>query len=188
MDPNAEGETKNHPQDENEDAQTKTKIKAKSINPNPTTNIILRYIIFRMPSRFDLRFSYWILAWYFLYILGAVKTSPKFAIIAVIIASVIMTAIFIYYKFAVFEIAVFVVIIFIMKGIPLWTLRTGTIKPHDIYAFAILFGIYEIYIYANGYTVRNQHELYFKDGRITTPALSYIHSMDGIQILDIIRV
>ena len=149
VDPNAEGETKNHPRDENEAAQIKTK--AKSINPNPTPNptpnIILCYIIFRMPSRFDLQFSYWILAWYFLYILGAVKTSPKFAIIAVIIASVIMLSIFIYYKFAVFEIAVFVVIIFIMKGIPLWTLTKGAIKPHDIYAFAILFGIYEIYIY-----------------------------------------
>ena len=134
--------------------------------------------------RFDLRFSYWILAWYFLYILGVVKTSPKFAIIAVIIASVIMTAIFIYYKFAVLEIAVFVVILFIMKGIPLWTLRTGTIKPRDIYAFALLFGIYEIYIYANGYT---QLELYFKDGRITTPALSYFRENES-QILDIIRV
>lgn len=132
--------------------------------------------------RFDLIFSYWIFAWYLLYINGVTKYSPKSALYAVLLVSCWLLVIMCYYNIAIFDITVFIILVSIMKVVPLWTLRKELIRTRDIYAALVLFGIYQIYVHLNGWTFDNQYKLYisFKDGNLTTPFISFLRKYSHI--------
>ena len=126
--------------------------------------------------RFDLIFSYWVFAWYILYITSIVDFSPKFAIYIALIASIWLMGIMAYYNTDIFDTTIFIILIFIMKLIPLFTLRKESVKLRDVYTFIIIFAIYEIYIQCNGWTFRKQRELYisFNGGKLTTPFITFL--------------
>ena len=81
--------------------------------------------------RFDLTFSYWIFAWYFLYMTGIVKQSAALALFMGLITNVVSLLIFIVQRVDPKMIFIFFVLLVIMKVFPLWTLRTE-IKHMDV--------------------------------------------------------
>jgi hypothetical protein len=110
-----------------------------------------------MLLRIDLVFSYWIFAWYLLYIYRfpffVTNYSPKFAIGLGIVEN-IFTFLFMFYFGASNEtLFMFVIINTFIKLLPFYTLRNETIRMKDIYASILLFGIYAIWVYINGESV-----------------------------------
>lgn len=90
----------------------------------------------------DYLFSYWVFAWYILYMVGLVQPNPKFAIIIALLENLLMLAVMVYVKVNVKKIIYFSIIILLAKIIPLWTLQNSAIKSRDIYATVGLFLMY----------------------------------------------
>ncbi len=110
-----------------------------------------------MLLRIDLVFSYWIFAWYLLYIyrfpIFITNYSPKFAIGLGIIEN-IFTFLFMYFFGSSRKtLIMFVIINTIIKLIPFYTLINETIQWKDIYASILLFLIYAVWVYVNGKSV-----------------------------------
>ena len=127
--------------------------------------------------RFDTTFTYWIFAWYLLYIFGLVKYNPKPALVVGIIVNLWILAVAIYKRINMLDIFLFVVMLFLIKIIPLWTIRNIPFQRKDIYATLVLFIIYEFWIILNGYSIADQYKWYtkFKDGQMSTPVISFVH-------------
>ena len=110
-----------------------------------------------MLLRIDLVFSYWIFAWYLLYIyhfpIFIRHYSPKFAIGLGIVEN-IFTFLFMYcFGGSKQTLLMFVIINTMIKLIPFYTLRNETITRKDIYASILLFFIYTVWVYINGESV-----------------------------------
>ena len=102
-----------------------------------------------MIPRLDLAFSYWIFAWYLLYIYKIIKYNPLFFLIIALIENVIYLLLLIYYKNSFIYILLFILINFFIKVIPVWTLYKTTIKMIDIGAGILLFFIYACWLLYN---------------------------------------
>jgi hypothetical protein len=102
-------------------------------------------------NRPDFFFSYWIFAWYLLYISKIVKGyNPKFAIIIGILENIWIILLMIYYKTKTPFLVLFVVMFVLLKVLPLYTLWNNPIHFKDVVATISLFLIYVIWIYLNG--------------------------------------
>ena len=105
--------------------------------------------------RFDFIFSYWIFAWYLLFIFNFVKYNPKLALIFALIINCCIILILFYYNFSFYNIAIFVIIQICIKIIPIWTLRNSNV--YDFKSIIILYIIYSIWLFINN---TNIYELY----------------------------
>lgn len=110
-----------------------------------------------MLLRIDLVFSYWIFAWYLLYIyrfpIFITNYSPKFAIGLGIIENIFTFLFMFYFGASRQTLFMFVIINTMIKLLPFYTLRNETIQLKDIYATILLFSIYAIWVYINGESV-----------------------------------
>ena len=90
----------------------------------------------------DYLFSYWVFAWYILYMVGLVQPNPKFAIIVALLENLLMLTSMLYAKVNLKKIIYLSIIILLAKIIPLWTVRNNPIKSRDIYATVGVFLMY----------------------------------------------
>ena len=106
-----------------------------------------------MLFRFDFILSYWIFAWYILYITKFVSYSPKLIIIFGIIENAITLIIMLLHGSNSKTILYFVIINIIIKGIPFYTVRKDTIKIRDILVTSLVILIYLLWVKINGQSV-----------------------------------
>ena len=102
--------------------------------------------------RIDLVFSYWIFAWYLLYIFHIIHISPKFALIISLFENFVMLLFMIYYS-SYTSILYFLLINLFIKVIPFYTVMNDKIRKENIIQTILLFFIYSLWIYVNKYTV-----------------------------------
>lgn len=82
----------------------------------------------------DYLFSYWVFAWYILYITGILTHNPKFAILVALLENIVVLVSMLYLRVNPKKIYYFFIMILLVKGIPLWTLRKTTITKRDVAA------------------------------------------------------
>ena len=131
--------------------------------------------------RLDYVFSYWIFAWYLLYIAKITKYNPKFVLILGIIENSFLLLFMIIYKTKILSIIIFIIINIFIKIIPYYTVRNDKIIKKDIIATIILFIIYCLWLYINtGNNVIEYHikisESVIKD-KNETPAMRFINNI-----------
>ena len=98
---------------------------------------------------FDL-FSYWMVVWYVLYMVGMIPYNPKFALTVGLLENVILLFTMIYYKNKWVNIVLFCTVVFFIKGVPLWTLRHTVYTKQQVLATLVLFMVYASYLVLNG--------------------------------------
>ena len=98
---------------------------------------------------FDL-FSYWIVVWYVLYMVGMIPYNPKFALTVGLLENVILLFTMIYYKNKWVNIVLFCTVVFFIKGVPLWTLRHTSYTKQQVLETFVLFMVYASYLVLNG--------------------------------------
>ena len=99
--------------------------------------------------RADLVFSYWIYAWFILYVFKFITYSPKFPLILGLIDNIIMLILMIYFGSKSKTIILFIAINTLIKVVPLYYLRNQRIKKSDIYFTVGLFIIFVIWLHIN---------------------------------------
>ena len=127
--------------------------------------------------RFDLVFSYWIFAWYLLYMLKFVKYNPKFAIMIGILENIVLLIFMSLNGANRRTIGYFVLINTLMKLLPFYLLRHEKIRIGDIQATFGLFVIYVGWIFLNNQSLPENYKLaYFSltKNQDTMPFLALI--------------
>ena len=99
--------------------------------------------------RADLVFSYWIYAWFILYVFKFITYSPKFPLILGLIDNIIMLLLMLYFGSKSRTIILFIIINTLIKVVPLYYLRNQRIKMSDIYFTVGLFIIFVIWLHIN---------------------------------------
>lgn len=99
--------------------------------------------------RVDFIFSYWIFAWYILYILRVTKYNPKFALIGGIIENSMLVVLMLY-KSLYWDTLLFIFINSILKIYPLYSIWNTSLKWTDIIFTFVLFIVYELWLRING--------------------------------------
>lgn len=128
--------------------------------------------------RLDLIFSYWIFAWYLLYITNITTYSPKFIIILGIIENMILLFFIIQNGSTIETIIKFIVINTFIKILPYYSIRNDKIIKRDIIASIVLFIIYIIWLYINKETVLQQYNKIYKsliENKGDTPGMMLIN-------------
>lgn len=97
-------------------------------------------------------FSYWIFAWYVLYMVG-LPYNPKFALTVALLENVVKVCTMVYYKNKWNHIVLFCAVVLCIKGIPLWTLRRTSYTREQVLATLVLLMVYESYLAINGKSV-----------------------------------
>ena len=90
----------------------------------------------------DELFSYWIFAWYIVYLFGYRQYSPKFALFLGSLANLFLLAAMILFNVNLKSILYFILVNLLFKIVPLWTLRQVPIRKKDIQSTFALFLIY----------------------------------------------
>lgn len=114
--------------------------------------------------RFDYLFSYWIIAWFFIYYFIDVKNwiggqihkygNPKFALIFALIENIITLFWIIAVNRDIWIIFKYFCMMLIVKIWPLYLVWNSPVKiPQDIYVFITIFVIYNVYLYFNDETL-----------------------------------
>lgn len=124
--------------------------------------------------RVDLVFSYWIFAWYLLYIFKIIKYSPKFAIVIGILENILLLCFMIINGSNRRTIFYFVFINTFIKLLPLYTLKTEKIHVKDVYAFFVLFLSYLVWIIINKQSLAGNYIMVYE---------SLIHNTDEMPFL-----
>ena len=99
---------------------------------------------------FSYLFSYWIVVWYVLYMVGMIPYNPKFALTVGLLENVVKVLAMIYYKNRWSHIVLFCTVDFFIKGVPLWTLRHTSYTKQQVLATVVLFVVYASYLAMNG--------------------------------------
>ena len=128
--------------------------------------------------RVDLVFSYWIFAWYLLYIVKIVKYSPKFAIGIGILENILLLCFMILNGSNRSTIFYFVFINTFIKVIPFYTLKRERIQVKDVYAFFALFLGYLIWIIINKQNLAGNYKMVYE---------SLIHNTDEMPFLRLVN-
>lgn len=115
-----------------------------------------------MALRFDLVFSYWLFFWYMLYIYKFTQYNPKMLLKIGILENVIL--LFMMFKFGTKTETIFKFILIntFIKFIPFYTIINTTIHIKDIIVGIIIFIIYIIWVYINGYSIMEYRNKIFE--------------------------
>jgi hypothetical protein len=111
--------------------------------------------------RSDFILSYWILAWFILYIIGIVRTSPLFATLLGVIENIGSVIYFIFMGASPYNIIKFIIINAIIKGLPLWYMivRGHTITRSSIIATVLMMVLYYTWLLMNNMNLYKIYEL-----------------------------
>lgn len=125
-------------------------------------------------------YSYWILAWYILYMFNITTYNPKIWIIIILIFIFILSCILLYLKKYNALVSI-IAVNFVIKVIPLWTIRNTKILMRDVYAGLLLFIIYNLWIMYNNeslYSLYNQLCVpLLNDGQLNNPIMHLINKL-----------
>lgn len=99
--------------------------------------------------KFDLVFSYWIFAWYLLYMAKIVKSNPKLILLLGIIENTALLVGMILYGSNLRTITSFIVINTFIKLLPYYSLRRTKIELSDWKPSAFVFFLYCCWLYYN---------------------------------------
>lgn len=130
--------------------------------------------------RFDFIFSYWIFAWFLLYVFGIISYNPKLFIIIALLINILEFLLLLFYRTPMKTVIYFTIIIFILKILPLYWLKNTTIQLNDIPASVVLFIIYIVWLYINRTDVIriNTHiMLSLIRGKYTTPMIELLDKL-----------
>lgn len=136
-----------------------------------------RYSSLRYKYGLDLVISYWIFAWYLLYIAGFPVGNPKLALIVALILNCMNLLYMIYSRSPLIRIILFILVQICIKVIPLYTLRKQKIHlQHDILILGIVSIVYVAWLYINRTTIR---DVYIKRrlAPITDVLIDYIPAL-----------
>ena len=111
--------------------------------------------------RFDFVFSYWIFAWYLLYITKVVSYSPKLALGLGIIENTFLLVSMILFGSNLRTILSFIFINTLIKLLPFYSLRREVIKITDLMPTVILFAVYVVWIYYNQQDLTGNYKMVF---------------------------
>lgn len=132
-----------------------------------------------MNLRFDLILSYWIFAWFILYIYNIIPYSPHFTLVLALLFECVVFILMIIKNTSKYYIALFIIITILIKVIPLYILRNETIDYlPQLFYMGVLITIYAIWLLLNkqnaiDYFTNQMQGLY--EGKATTPAISIIY-------------
>ena len=110
--------------------------------------------------RYDFTFSYWILAWFFLYYTKIIPYNPIIWLWLAILHNIITLSLMFYYHNSPINVGLFILVNLIIKVIPIWVLRKTGFYEEDFLCGAILFGIHLWWLSVN----RTNYLQYLKDG------------------------
>jgi hypothetical protein len=99
--------------------------------------------------RADFIFSYWIFAWFFIYIFGMVSKNPKFALLIALLENIGTLFYLIVFNAPFIAICKFIIVMIIQKIIPLFMILNEKILLSDIIFTFGLFLIYLLWLYTN---------------------------------------
>lgn len=131
-----------------------------------------------MIPRLDLAFSYWIFAWYLLYIFKIIKYNPLCFLIIALIFDIIFVLVLIYYKNSTIYIFLTLFINLFIKVLPIWTLKNTTFNYDDLGAGVILFFIYIGWMKFNNKLNTNTFKSIFKSIKNKTPITPLLYFID----------
>lgn len=126
--------------------------------------------------RFDLVFSYWIFAWFLLYLFRIIPYSPKLALCISIIENAILLGIMIFLLQSSFETIIkFLIINTFIKALPLYAVWSDKINwRQDIVRLIILFGVYIVWILLNSSSISEErNEIVKKSNAATKSTMRY---------------
>jgi hypothetical protein len=116
-----------------------------------------------MPNllRSDFILSYWILAWFILYTIGIVRTSPLFATLLGAIENIGSVIYFIFMGAPAYNIIKFIIINSIIKGLPIWYMivRSPSISRTSIIATLTMVVLYYTWLLMNSMNLYKIYEL-----------------------------
>ena len=115
-----------------------------------------------MALRFDLVFSYWLFFWYILYIYKFTQYNPKMLLKIGILENIIMLLMMLKFETKIETIFKFILINTFIKIIPYYTIINTTVHIKDLFASIIIFIIYIIWVYVNGYSIIKYHNKIFE--------------------------
>ena len=127
--------------------------------------------------RFDLVFSYWIFAWFILYLFNITPYSPKFAFILGLIENIFLLIMMIIRGTKRITIFYFLIINFIIKVLPIYYLRAETIRIKDVYMTTLLFVIFILWLDLNNISIIENIKVIYKSliyGENKTPFMKFI--------------
>jgi hypothetical protein len=99
--------------------------------------------------RADFIFSYWIFAWFFIYIFGMVSINPKFALIIALLENIGTLTYLLFFKAPFIAISKFIIVMIVQKVIPLFIILNEKILLSDIMFTIGFFLIYLLWLFAN---------------------------------------
>lgn len=130
--------------------------------------------------RFDLVFSYWIFAWYLLYMAKIVKSNPKLVLLLGIIENTALLLGMILYGSNLRTITSFIVINTFIKLLPYYSLRYETIRTSDWKPAIIVFFLYCCWLYYNQENLTGNYKKVFDSlihNRNDTPAMQLLEKV-----------
>ena len=128
--------------------------------------------------RFDLVFSYWIFAWYLLYIAKIVESNPKLVLGLGIIENTALLLGMIVYGSNFRTISSFIVINTLIKLLPFYSLRRTSIQFADWKPTALVFLLYCCWLYYNQEDLTGNYKKVFDSlihNRNETPMMQFLH-------------
>ncbi len=134
-------------------------------------------------ARLDFILSYWIFAWFILYLTGIVKTAPNILILLGIIVNLGELIYLIYSRASAYNITKFTIINLFLKLIPLVFIWNNTITTFEIKLTIVVLISYLLWIYINNVSILDYYnhflENYRADNGSTTILSDYYDKLYG---------
>lgn len=127
----------------------------------------------------DLILSYWIYAWYVLYMLGAPVSNPKLALMCALLANTLNLTYMIYIGAPLIRIVMFIIVQTCIKVIPIYTLRSPLHKIHWYHDIVVLAGVCIVYVLWLNINSTNFNDVYIRHrfAPITDVILDYFPAL-----------
>jgi len=115
-----------------------------------------KYSGLRFKYGIDLVLSYWVFAWYLLYIAGLPVGNPKLALMVALTMNCMNLLYMIYSRSPFIRIILFILVQICIKVIPLYTLRKQKVHwQHDIMSLGIVSILYVAWLYINHTSIQD---------------------------------
>lgn len=103
-----------------------------------------------MSVRADFIYTYWVLAWYALYMLKITQYNPKLALLIGMVLNIGLAIAVLLKGGPLMSVIRFCIVNLLIKGIPLYTIYNEKTTTQDIYAIIVLFAMYTLWLLING--------------------------------------
>jgi hypothetical protein len=118
--------------------------------------------------RLDFIYSYWIFAWFLLYLIGITRTAPIVLLYLGLVGNLFELIYLIYHKASTYNVVKFIIINTFLKVLPLYYVYHLKITNHELFVSVIMTIVYLIWLYINNVRIRyfyNQFLDNYKTGK-----------------------